>query len=71
MIFQKHELYANVYMRDVVLYIQDCIKNYDGTTTLYGVWWNKGQMGKPWSMGVTTILTLDEHQLRDWSRYDR
>jgi hypothetical protein len=57
-------------MRDVLLYVYDSLENYDGTVTVHGTWWNKGQMGKPWSMNVEANLTLTQEQLRDWVKYD-
>jgi hypothetical protein len=67
--FKLHELYANVYFRDVLFYVVEFTENYDGTVTIYGSWWNKGQSGKPWPMNVTQEITIAPKQFRDWARY--
>lgn len=66
MTFQLNRLYDNVHFRDVLVYVLQTIQQEDGSIVVCGVWWNKGQSGEPWSMGVPCQFTVDPRQFNHW-----
>lgn len=67
---QPYELYGNIHFKDVLVYVLQVV--YDeihGNIDVYGVYWNKGQMGQPWSHHVPAKFTIKPDQYNDWSIY--